>query len=280
MTLRIGWFSTGNGPGSRNLLNAVMDEVRAGTLDVEIPVVFCNREYGERDGSDRFIELVRSHGLDLITYSSAAFRREHDGALSRPGEPLPSWRETYDAAVAEKLAPYDLGYGMLAGYMLICTAALCQRFSLLNLHPAAPGGPTGTWQEVIHQLIRTQAPASGAMVHLATPELDEGPPVAYCSFSLRGYPIDAYWAAERGEPSPDREMLERSALFREIRRQGAARELPLVVETLRALAGGRIAVEGGRVLDAGGRETPPLNLSREVDSLVVPMLSNELASPE
>lgn len=280
MTLRIGWFSTGNGPGSRNLLNAVMDEVRTGTLDVEIPVVFCNREFGEKDGSDRFIETVRGHGLELITYSSAAFRREHDGALSRPGEPLPSWREAYDGEVAARLAPYGFTYGVLAGYMLICTEALCRRFSLLNLHPAAPRGPAGTWQEVIHQLIKTQAPSSGAMIHLATPVLDEGPPVSYCSFSLRGYPIDAYWAAERAEPSPDREMLERSALFREIRRQGAARELPLVVETLRALAEGRIAVEGERVLDVERRPTVPLDLSREVDSLVVPMLSNERASPD
>ena len=279
MTLRLGWFSTGNGPGSRNLLNAVLAEIRAGTLDVEIPVVFCNREYGEKEGSDRFIELVQSHRLELLTLSSATFRREHGGELSRPDAALPSWRHEFDAEVARRLAPYDFASGVLAGYMLVCTEELCERFTLLNLHPAAPGGPKGTWQEVIHNLIADYAPASGAMVHLATRALDEGPTVAYCTFSLRGYPIDAHWAAERDEPSPDLPTLERTPLFREIRRQGAARELPLVVESIRAIAEGRLAVVGGRVVDATGQPTGALDLSAEVDRAVLPMLSNEYAGP-
>jgi hypothetical protein len=117
------------------------------------------------------------------------------------------------------------------------------------------------------------------MVHLATRELDEGPAVGYCTFRLRGYPLDAHWAAHRAEPASDRETLERGPLFREIRRQGAARELPLVVETLRALAEGRIAVREGRVVDAAGNPIPALDLTTEVDARVLPMLSNEYAGP-
>ena len=33
--LRLGWFSTGRGPGSRNLLKSVMDKKADGTLDIE-----------------------------------------------------------------------------------------------------------------------------------------------------------------------------------------------------------------------------------------------------
>ena len=32
--LRLGWFSTGRGPGSRNLLTAVMDKKEHGELDI------------------------------------------------------------------------------------------------------------------------------------------------------------------------------------------------------------------------------------------------------
>ena len=46
---------------------------------------------------------------------------------------------------------------VLAGYMLIVGEEMCQRYNMINLHPAAPGGPTGTWQEVIWQLIDSKA---------------------------------------------------------------------------------------------------------------------------
>ena len=277
MTLRLGWFSTGNGPGSRNLLNAVARAVGDGALDARIAVVFCNREYGEKEGSDRFIELVRSLGLDLVTLSSSRFRAEHDGELSRPGQPLASWRREYDAEVARLLGSYELEYGVLAGYMLICTEELCRRYTLLNLHPAEPGGPTGTWQEVIRTLIAAEADRSGAMMHLATPELDKGPPVAYCTFPIRGFPFDGFWAEERAEPSHSAEAVEASRLFREIRRHGAAREVPLVVHTLHAIASGRIAVRDSVVVDAAGRALPPLDLSAEIDAEVVPALSGEIS---
>ena len=35
---------------------------------------------------------------------------------------------------------------VLAGYMLILGGAMCRQFHFLNLHPALPDGPIGTWQ--------------------------------------------------------------------------------------------------------------------------------------
>jgi len=69
---------------------------------------------------------------------------------------------------------------VLAGYMLIVGPEMCTRFNMINLHPAAPGGPTGTWQDVIWQLIKQRARETGVMMHLVTPELDRGPVVSYC----------------------------------------------------------------------------------------------------
>jgi hypothetical protein len=76
---------------------------------------------------------------------------------------------------------------------------MCLRYNMINLHPAAPGGPAGTWQEVIWQLIRTGAHKTGVMMHLVTPELDRGPVVTYCIFSIRGStPFDGYWQEIEG----------------------------------------------------------------------------------
>jgi folate-dependent phosphoribosylglycinamide formyltransferase PurN len=272
MTLRIGWFSTGRGEGSRKLLTAAVDAMRGGTLDAEIAFVFCNRERGEYEATDAFLDLVESHGIPLLTLSSRRFRRERGGALSKPGQPLPPWRAEYDARVAELVAPHDFDVGMLAGYMLVFTGAVCNRYRLLNLHPALPDGPIGTWQEVTWQLIDRRAERSGVMIHLATEELDQGPTVAHCSYALRGPDFDALWQAIEGRTAAEVRDAEGedTALFREIRRHGSARELPFVVATLRAFAEGRIRIEAGLALDAAGNElVSGLDLTAEIEAEVL-----------
>jgi folate-dependent phosphoribosylglycinamide formyltransferase PurN len=282
MTLRIGWFTTGAGPGSQRwaLFNDAVHAIRPGRLDAEVAFVFCNRERGEDEGTDRFLDLVESFGIRLLTLSSRRFRRERGGARSRPGEPLPPWRAEYDRAVAELVAAHPFDVGVLAGYMLIFTPQMAGRFPFLNLHPAEPGGPVGTWREVIWQLIEGRAERSGVMVHLATEALDRGPVVAFCTFALRGPAFDSLWAdAEARGPDVARAAEgEDLPLFREIRRHGAAREAPLVIATLRALADGRLRVAERRVV---GRDRQPLpmglDLTAEVDALVAGELARSSA---
>ena len=81
--------------------------------------------------------------------------------------------------------PYRIGVLVLAGYMLIASPALCRKYAMLNLHPALPGGPKGMWQHVIWELIENEADETGAMIHLATAQLDRGPVVSSFRFSLR-----------------------------------------------------------------------------------------------
>jgi len=277
MTLRIGWFATGRSEGSRRLLNAAVEAIRGGDLDAEIAFVFCNRERGEYEQTDTFLELVASFGIPCLTLSSRRFRRERGGERSRPEEPLPPWRIEYDRAVAELIAPYPFDVGVLAGYMLIFTPEMARRYPFLNLHPAEPGGPAGTWQEVIWQLIDGRARRSGVMIHLATEELDRGPVVTYCTYALRGPAFDAAWAAIGEGSAPDLQTKEGETLplFAAIRRHGAARELPLIVATLRALADGRLRIERGRVVDEHGRAIAGgLDLSEEIDTAVAAELKN------
>jgi folate-dependent phosphoribosylglycinamide formyltransferase PurN len=240
--LRIAWFTTARGEGSRNLFTSVMDRIVSGDLDVEIAVVFSNRERGEAPATDSFFDLVAEYGIPLVTLSSVAFRKARGGPRSRPGEPLPAWRSAYDDQVVRLLEPFQFELGVLAGYMLIATEVLCNRFPLLNLHPAAPGGPLGVWQDVIRRLIAERATYSGVQIQRVTPDVDRGPLVSYCIYPIQGPGIDDLWSSLATADVAD---VEQTPLFREIRRRGMAREAPLMVETLRAFAEGRLRLVGG-----------------------------------
>ncbi|MFA5054647.1 MAG: formyltransferase family protein [Dehalococcoidia bacterium] len=257
---RIGWFSTGNGEGSRNLLRFTWNSIIRGDLKAEIAFVFCNREPGEHKGSDEFMKLVHDYSLPLVCVSSKQFKQAGTG----------DWRSRFEEEVMSKLEPYSFDLGVLAGYMLIVGREMCKKYPMINLHPAPPDGPAGTWQEVIWQLIEKKAKETGAMTHLVTPVLDGGPVVSYCKFSIRGKPFDRYWDEIKGLPlwEIQKHEGERNPLFIEIRKQGAAREIPLVISTIKAFSEGKIKIDNGKVVDVKGKPIKGYDLSREIDKKV------------
>ena len=246
--LRIGWFSTGRGEGSQGLLRFVYERLAAGAVDASIDFVFSNREPGEAEGSDRFFELAHSYGLPLFTHSSTKFRRRTGGRLA-------GRRDEYDAEVRLALSGCNPDICVLAGYMLIVGGEMCRSYPLLNLHPALPDGPAGTWQEVVWSLIRQRAEETGAMVHLATEEVDRGPVLSYVTVPITGGQFSGHWQGLEGQ---DIEAIRASQgeafpLFQLIRREQYRREPHLLFETIRALSEGRIAVRDGAVLDSEGK---------------------------
>jgi folate-dependent phosphoribosylglycinamide formyltransferase PurN len=240
--LRVAWLTTGRGPGSFGALDYLFAAIERG-LPVEVAVVFLNRELREAEATDRLMDFVRSKRVPLETLSSVRFRKARGGALSRPGEPLPAWRAEFDGEVAGRLARYGFDLGIMFGYMLIATEPLFTRFTFLNDHPALPEGPVGTWQQVILELIRGRAEESGCMWNVVTGDLDRGPVVSFSRFEIAGPDIARLWteALELGTGASD-EDLKGTRLFAEIRRRGVVSERPLMVETLRAVAEGRLAV--------------------------------------
>ncbi len=268
---KLGWFSTGRGQGSRNLLKAVRESIDSGETEAEIAFVFCSRDYGETEATDVFLRMVEDYGIPLVTFSYQKFKAAviHRD-ISRP-DILPRWRLAYDREVMRRLQHFKPDLCVLAGYMLVVGPEMCRKYDMINLHPAAPGGPAGTWQEVIWKLIETGASRTGAMMHLVTPELDRGPVVTYCSFSIRGGPFDRYWEEIRGRSLAlvRREEGEKNRLFQLIRRHGAARELPLVTATIRAFSRGEIRINPDkRVVDAAGKPVNGYDLTDEVNRKV------------
>ncbi len=188
-------------------------------------------------------------------------------------DPFEQWRLEYDKKVIDAIEN-QMGFHpdlcVLAGYMLIVSPEMCQRYNMINLHPAAPGGPTGTWQEVIWQLIDNKAKETGVMMHLVTPELDKGPPVAYCTFPIRGEPFDRYWRKLEKLPSnSSKRHDEKNSLFRLIRQHGLAREFPLIISTLKTFGQGKIKITADKKLfDSEGKPINGYNLTDEINELV------------
>jgi folate-dependent phosphoribosylglycinamide formyltransferase PurN len=268
--LRIGWFATGQGTMSRALLGAAQEAIGRGALRAEIPFLFCNREPGEHETSDLLLAMAARFGIPTVTLSDRRFRRRVGGEVARAGQPLPAWRLAYDRAVIDLIAPFAMDLGMLAGYMLIFGPEMCARHDFLNLHPAAPGGPIGTWQRVIWQLVEQRAAKSGVLVNRVIPEVDEGPVIAYCRYSLRGPAFDPLWAAIEGRSAEDLQADEGEdlPLFRAIRAAGVAREIPLTVQTLVALGERRIRLVAGLPSTNAGPLSGGLDLTPEVEAVV------------
>jgi len=154
-TYQLGWFSTGRDEAARDLLATVQRSIKQGELNAEIAFVFSSREPGESPESDAFFKLVESHRIPLICFSYQKFR-----AIK-----LPIWRLDYDREVMRRLQDFHPDLCVLAGYMLIVGEEMCRGYDMINLHPAAPGGPKGTWQEVVWQLIDSRAGETGVMMH-------------------------------------------------------------------------------------------------------------------
>jgi phosphoribosylglycinamide formyltransferase 1 len=252
--LNIGWFSTGRDEAARQLLQAVQDKIRSSDINGEISFVFSNREPSEAKESDRFFELVRSYSIPLVCLSHKKFKtakEEEDLDIKK------EWRIKYDREVNKKIEPFAPDLCVLAGYMLIVSEELCQKYDMINLHPAPPGGPTGSWQEVIWALIQNKSDTAGAMMHLVTPELDRGPVVSYCLFSIKGEPFAEYWRKD-----------DKNMLFRLIRQHELAREFPLITLTLKSLSRGEVGIKDRRVINAQGKLIRGYNLSGKVDEEV------------
>ncbi len=258
--LKIGWFTTGRGPGSRAFFTTVQEAIVSGGLDARFEFVFVNRERGEAEGSDSFINLVEANDVPLVTLSSRRYRREHGGGA------FAKHRLPYHRRAVEMLSAHNPDVCVMAGYLLFSGTEIVERWPTINLHPAAPWGPAGMWQDVIWDAIDRDATDSGVRVHVATEELDAGPLVSYCTYPVRGPNFDRHWQEAAGRSIEEMKAEgEENALFSAIRSEGLRRERPLLIETLRALADGHRVVKCGAVEAPDGGPAEPLCLSDAIE---------------
>ena len=135
---------------------------------------------------------------------------------------------------------------------------------MINLHPAAPNGPDGTWQDVIWQLIKQRSDHSGVKIHLVTEELDRGPTIAYCQYPIRGQAFDDVWRdADQTSVDDLRQRYgEELPLFKAIRSEGVKRELPLLSRDP------SLPLPRRQSKSAPTTPTPPLDLTLQIEKLL------------
>jgi phosphoribosylglycinamide formyltransferase-1 len=219
--LQLGWFATSRGTTSLKIFNYIYDAIKTNELNAEIKFVFINRELGEAENSDKFINTIQSYNIPLVSFSSSKFMSE----LRKTN--IEAWRTLFDKEVYERIKNFDVDIVMLAGYMLILSKFLCNKFTFINLHPALPWGPKGTWQEVINQIINEKYKEHGVMIHLVTEDLDRGPVLTYCKFIIKEYDFD------------------------KIRQEGVQYELPLIKKTLQLLSEEKLKIVGKKIFYNG-----------------------------
>jgi phosphoribosylglycinamide formyltransferase-1 len=268
--MRFGWFTSGRDQAALDLFLAAAREMESGFIPGEIAYVFVDRDPGESPAADGLMAAVRARGLPLVTLSS----REVREALRQRRPEAEARRQAFDARVLELVQGYQAQVVVLAGYMLIVSPLLCRTLLCLNLHPALPGGPTGTWQEVMWQTIARRLPEAGAMMHLATPELDEGPPVTFCRFSTLAGRLPELWAALEAqlhkEPLAAIRAREGEAqpLFAALRAEELRREFPLILLTLKSLAEGRLQLTRKGAMVDGVLRPKGLDLTFQVEEML------------
>ncbi len=231
--LKLGWFATSRGTTSLKIFNYIYNAIKNNELNAEIKFVFINRELGEAENSDKFINTINSLGIPLVSFSSLKFMPE----LRKSN--VEEWRTLFDQEVYKRIKDFDVDIIMLAGYMLILSKFLCDKFTFINLHPALPWGPKGTWQEVINQIINEKHTEHGVMIHLVTEDLDRGPVLTYCRFRIKEYDFD------------------------KIRQEGVQYELPLIKKTLLLLSQQKLEIIDKKVYYNKELLTKGLEISTE-----------------
>lgn len=258
-----GWWSTGRDQEARILFETVLKAIDSGLIPGKIAYCFISREPGESHASDEFFTSCAVTDVPVRSLSAAKYKPE----LRKKDRE--QWRNEYHHEVINLLDDFNVDLVVLAGYMWVVSSEVCSDFSVINLHPALPGGPVGTWQEVIWELLEQRLDSTGVMMHLVTPELDKGPPVTFCSFKIRGGKWDEMWDqfesdfSRLGMQGIKNDWGESYPLFAEIRREGMKRELPLIVYTLRSMAAGKVNFD--KMTGAGYTTLSPHDLSDDIN---------------
>ncbi|NIA08231.1 MAG: formyl transferase [Nitrospiraceae bacterium] len=268
--LSFGWWTTGRDQAAIDLFESVCKAIAEGIIPGEISYIFSSKGPGEGKFGDRVMKAARDLGIAIVSLSALHFRPE----LRKNDRE--AWRQAYHSEVLDRLKGLPAHLVVLAGYMWVVSPEVCREFPIINLHPALPGGPTGTWQEVIWQLLAQKEDETGVMMHLVTPELDRGPAVTYCRFSIKGRDWDPLWNQFENElrslgiEEIKQSLGESQPLFAAIRREGAKREIPIIIQTLRSLAVGEISIKNSQVYDKmGNRLTEPYDLTDAIEESIM-----------
>ena len=206
--LRIAALASGRGSN----LQALIDAIAAGTLDVQLVGVFSDRRKAAA------LERAAAVGIETAALSPKAF----DSRLE------------FDQALFERIDAVRPDLVVCAGYMRLIGAPEVEARpgQIINIHPSLL--PHFKGLHTHRRALEAGAPEHGASVHYVTADLDGGPVISQARVPVL--------------PGDDEDALAARVL---------TREHPLLVETVRWIAAGRIRLhEQGVHIDGAAMQTP------------------------
>ncbi|MCP3939295.1 MAG: phosphoribosylglycinamide formyltransferase [Actinomycetia bacterium] len=154
MTGRLVVLASGNGTNCQALIDACDD----GCLDAEIVAIITDVS------TAGVIDRANTHNITVEVVSHVG-----KGAEQRAAD---------DLVLASVIASYAPDLVVLAGWMRLLGRDLCNRFPVVNVHPALPGEFTGTRaiERAYDTWVDGRISRSGVMVHWVPDEaVDAGP---------------------------------------------------------------------------------------------------------
>ncbi len=151
--LRLGVLVSGRGSN----LQAIMNEIEAGTVKAEIAVVISNKQ------GVPALERAERHGLTTVFLDPKSVAD------------TPNPRQAYDQKLLETLQHHQVQLVVLAGYMKIVTSVLIDSYEsrIMNIHPALL--PSFPGLDAQRQALDHGVKVSGCTVHFVTEGMDTGP---------------------------------------------------------------------------------------------------------
>lgn len=157
--LKIGVLLSGSGTN----LQALIDDIAAGTLNAEIVQVVSSRPdaYG--------IERAQAAGIPVLVMNKTLYADA----------------EAADAQIVEALQAAGAEYIVMAGYMRKVTPVMLRAFPnrVLNLHPALL--PSFKGAHAIRDAFEAGVKVTGVTVHFANEDYDRGPIIAQRPVAVR-----------------------------------------------------------------------------------------------
>ena len=148
----LGVLVSGNGSN----LQAILDAIRAGSLDARVAVVVSNVAQATA------LTRARAAGVDSVVVDHRTFAD----------------RDAFDAAIVEVLRAHGVEIVVFAGFMRLVTRVLLDAFPMriVNVHPALLPAFPGIHAQ--RQAIEYGVSVSGCTVHFVDGGTDSGPIIA------------------------------------------------------------------------------------------------------
>ncbi|QMV17540.1 phosphoribosylglycinamide formyltransferase [Granulicella sp. 5B5] len=153
MKLRVGVLGSTRGTA----LQAVLDAIECGELDIEIVLVVSNREHAP------ILERAAKYGVATLHVS-----------------PVDLTREEFDRRVCAAFSERRVELILMVGYMRIVTEEFVRfwRGRLLNVHPSLLPAFAGLMNEKVHEaVLKSGVQETGCTIHQVVEEVDAGPVV-------------------------------------------------------------------------------------------------------